>query len=135
VRHEGVGLVIGYGDDGSAVALGRGGRRDLVTGDVSGDDPLEPYGDVDLRARQLRRVAEFPHAGDLILVSTLYDDGTVAAFEELVGNHGGLGGLQTEPFIIHPADMTVPPTENSCDIFPLLDGRRGLPVPDSVEAG
>jgi uncharacterized membrane protein YvlD (DUF360 family) len=135
VRHEGVGLVVGYGDEGSPVVLGKGGQRDLVTGEVSGEDPLTPYGDVHLRARQLRRVAGFPHAGDLILVSTLYDDGTVAAFEELVGNHGGLGGLQTEPFIIHPADMTVPPTENSCDIFPLLDGRRGMPVPAPADAG
>ena len=26
----------------------------------------------------------------------------VAAFEELVGSHGGLGGTQTKPFIMHP---------------------------------
>jgi len=127
VQHEGIGLVIGYGDDGSAVVVGRGGRRDLVTGGIEGEDPLLRYGDPELRARQIRRVAEFPHAGDLILVSTLYEDGTVAAFEELVGNHGGLGGLQTEPFIIHPADMTVPPIEDSRGIFPLLNARRGLP--------
>jgi uncharacterized membrane protein YvlD (DUF360 family) len=135
VRHEGVGLVIGYADDGAPVVLGKDGRRDLVTGKVHDSDPLTAYGDPALRARQLRRVADFPHAGDLILVSTLYDDGTVAAFEELVGNHGGLGGLQTEPFIIHPADMIVPPTENSCDIFPLLDGRRGMPIPAAADAG
>ena len=30
--------------------------------------------------------------------------GEVAAFEELIGSHGGLGGPQTEPFILHPAD-------------------------------
>jgi hypothetical protein len=28
----------------------------------------------------------------------------VAAFEELIGSHGGLGGPQTEPFILHPID-------------------------------
>jgi uncharacterized membrane protein YvlD (DUF360 family) len=132
VQHEGIGLVIGYSDDGSAVVLGKNGRRDLVVGSIEGEDPLLRYGDPEFRARQLRRVAEFPHAGDLILVSTLYEDGTVAAFEELVGNHGGLGGLQTEPFIIHPADMTVPPIEDSRGIFPLLDGRRGLPDPETV---
>jgi hypothetical protein len=28
----------------------------------------------------------------------------VAAFEELIGSHGGLGGPQTEPFILHPVE-------------------------------
>ena len=36
----------------------------------------------------------------------------VAAFEELVGSHGGLGGLQTQPFLLYPAmlphDLTRP---------------------------
>ena len=46
---------------------------------------------------------DFPHAGDLWLISTVYPDGTVAALEELIGNHGGLGGEQTDAFIFHPA--------------------------------
>jgi hypothetical protein len=32
----------------------------------------------------------------------------VAAFEELVGNHGGLGGPQQRPFILHPAIYQAP---------------------------
>jgi hypothetical protein len=36
------------------------------------------------------------------------ESGEVAAFEELVGSHGGLGGLQTEPFILHPMSLTLP---------------------------
>ncbi len=34
----------------------------------------------------------------------MYDESTneVAAFEELVGSHGGLGGDQTKPFIMYP---------------------------------
>ena len=28
----------------------------------------------------------------------------MAAFEELIGSHGGLGGPQTEPFILHPVE-------------------------------
>ena len=45
------------------------------------------------------------HAPDLLLVSQ-YDAelGEVAAFEELIGSHGGLGGPQTEPFILHPVE-------------------------------
>ncbi|MFC1922686.1 Yip1 family protein [Chloroflexota bacterium] len=77
----------------------------------------------------MKRVAGFPHAGDLIINSTLYPDGTVAALEELIGNHGGLGGEQTDAFIFHPDDMEVPETSNSADIFSILDTRRDIPVP------
>jgi hypothetical protein len=31
------------------------------------------------------------------------------AFEELICFHGGLGGLQTRPFILHPSHLEVPP--------------------------
>ena len=31
------------------------------------------------------------------------------AFEELICFHGGIGGLQTRPFILHPAHLEVPP--------------------------
>ena len=32
----------------------------------------------------------------------------VAAFEELVGSHGGMGGTQSYPFVLHPAALTLP---------------------------
>ena len=28
----------------------------------------------------------------------------VAAFEELIGSHGGLGGVQTQPLLLHPTE-------------------------------
>ena len=31
------------------------------------------------------------------------------AFEELISFHGGIGGLQTRPFILHPTELEVPP--------------------------
>ncbi len=31
------------------------------------------------------------------------------AFEELISFHGGIGGLQTRPFILHPTKLEVPP--------------------------
>jgi hypothetical protein len=34
--------------------------------------------------------------------------GEVAAFEELVGSHGGLGGTQSFPFVLHPAGLPWP---------------------------
>jgi len=128
VAHEGGGFVVAYGDEGTPIAFGKNGARDLHGGEVTGDDPLVPYGDVELRARQVRRIADFPHAGDLIVNSTLYPDGTVAAMEELIGNHGGLGGEQTDAFLVHPGDMAVPETANSADLFAILDARRGQQV-------
>ncbi|MGD8414420.1 MAG: phage holin family protein [Candidatus Latescibacterota bacterium] len=133
VQHEGIGLVLGYDDDGATIVLGKGGRRNLKTGQVTGDDPVRPYApqegpgaaSVEKRVWQLARVMEFPSAGDLWLISTVYPDGTVAALEELVGNHGGLGGEQTDAFIFHPADMEVPETRNSIDVFSILNSRRG----------
>jgi len=133
LQHEGVGLIVASDADGAAIALGAGGTRDLAGGAVTGDDPLLPYlmddgeDEVAKRVAQLQRLAAFPHAGDLIVISTVYDGGSVAAFEELVGSHGGLGGEQTEAFVIHPAGMQVPPTRNAEDLFPLFNARRGLP--------
>jgi uncharacterized membrane protein YvlD (DUF360 family) len=130
IGHEGVGLVVGADDDGVPVAYGKKGTHNLHTGEVRGEDPLIPYGDVEVRAWQVRRVADFPSAGDLIIVSTLYPDGTVAALEELIGNHGGMGGEQTDSFLLHPADFELPTqTRSSIDIFPLLNARRDLPPP------
>jgi uncharacterized membrane protein YvlD (DUF360 family) len=129
VQHEGIGFVVAYEDSGQPVAFGKNGARNLHTGNIVGDDPLAPFGDVDLRSWQVRRIADFTNAGDLILNSTLYPDGTVAALEELIGNHGGLGGEQTDAFVFHPGDMQVPETRNSYELKAILDSRRGLSGP------
>ena len=52
------------------------------------------------------------HAPDLLLISQ-YDPelGEVAAFEELIGSHGGLGGPQNHPFILHPTDWELDEAE------------------------
>ncbi|MFC1923053.1 phage holin family protein [Chloroflexota bacterium] len=127
VQHEGIGFVVAYDDEFVPVAFGENGARNLHTGDVTGEDPFAPYGDVELRSWQVRRIADFPNCGDLILNSPVYPDGTVAAYEELIGSHGGLGGEQTDAFIFHPGDMEIPETRNSMDFMPLLKGRVGMP--------
>jgi uncharacterized membrane protein YvlD (DUF360 family) len=141
VQHEGVGLVCGYDDDGAPIALGKDGTRNLHTGKVTGEDPLRLYAPADphahghatpeTRAWQVRRVMDFPHAGDLMVISTVYPDGTVAALEELIGSHGGLGGEQTDAFLFHPSDLAVPPTRNAIDVFHILNDRRGQPVTET----
>ena len=136
VAHEGLGMVIGYADDMTAVVLGKGGKRNLHSGEVTGIDPVAPYAPaeghgaaaLDTRVWQLKRVMDFPSAGDLWLISTIYPDGTVAALEELVGNHGGVGGEQTDAFIFHPPDLPVPETRCSTDVFHILNGHRNAPV-------
>ncbi len=141
VQHEGIGMVLGYEDDMTVVVLGKGGRRNLHTGEVVGADPVAPYapsegvgaGSIEKRVWQLKRVMEFPSAGDLWLISTIYPDGTVAALEELVGNHGGLGGEQTDAFIFHPADMEVPETRCSTDVFHILNNHRNAPIVERVK--
>jgi uncharacterized membrane protein YvlD (DUF360 family) len=137
VGHEGIGLVCGYLADGTPVALGKEGVRNLHTDEVEGVDPLLMYAPaeghgastVETRAWQVRRVMDFPHAGDLMVISTVYADGSVAALEELIGNHGGLGGEQTDAFIFHPPDMPVGETRNATDVFHILNAQRGAALP------
>jgi hypothetical protein len=102
--HPGVGLVIV--DDDGPVAVGTSGTHRLLDGTVEGIDPLLPYGP---HARgDLLRHQESEHVGDLVLISCV-DPVTheVAAFEELVGSHGGLGGWQTEAMLVHPAHWPI----------------------------
>lgn len=108
VAHPGIGFVVGTTRANHVWVLGKEGQRDLTSGAVKGEDPLLPFGDVDLRAQQLLQLAQLPSAGDLIVNSTLYPDGSVASFEELVGTHGGLGGEQTEAFVLYPRTFRFP---------------------------
>jgi hypothetical protein len=78
----------------------------LLDGTIEGIDPLLPYGP---QARgDLLRHQGAEHIGDLVLISSV-DPVTqeVAAFEELVGSHGGLGGWQTEAVLVHPAEWPI----------------------------
>jgi hypothetical protein len=104
--HPGVGLVVVRTVDHGPVAVGPAGSHRLADGVVDGVDPLVPYGRhaaLDLLAHQ--RLA---NVGDLVLVSS-YDPVTeeVAAFEELVGSHGGMGGWQTEAALVYPSRFTL----------------------------
>jgi hypothetical protein len=93
-------------DDEGPVAYGSAGSHRLTDGTVEGVDPLLPYGP-QARADLLRH-QHSDHVGDLVLISAV-DPVTseVAAFEELVGSHGGLGGWQTEAMLVHPAEWQI----------------------------
>jgi uncharacterized membrane protein YvlD (DUF360 family) len=109
VAHPEIGFVLVRQASGSSVVLGPTGSLDLATREVSGDDPLQPFGP---RAReQVAEVDGYATVADL-MVNSRYDPELqeVAAFEEQVSSHGGLGGPQTHPFLLYPTEFT-PPAE------------------------
>ena len=102
--HEGIGFVAGLDSAGLPWALGATGRHRLDTREVTGDDPLRPYGAH--AARVLQRAVMMPEAPDLY-VNSRVDDTTfdIAAFEPLVGAHGGLGGWQDRAILVVPTAL------------------------------
>ncbi len=102
-RHAGVGAMLIKSEKHGSIVIGREGINYLEEGRVEGVDPVAQYGG---RSREaFLRLDGMDFVPDLSVVS-LYDPEfeEVAAFEELIGSHGGLGGPQTLPLIMHPAD-------------------------------
>jgi uncharacterized membrane protein YvlD (DUF360 family) len=106
-RHPHIGFVMVRSAADGAVVIGQGGSRRLSDGAVDGADPLAGF--PPNAARHLRRADGFPHAAD-IMVNSFYDPVTEegCAFEELISFHGGMGGPQTRPFVLHPAHLPAP---------------------------
>jgi hypothetical protein len=88
--------------------VGPEGRNFVDEDTVEGADPLAPFGPE--AAAEIRRHSDLPHVGDLVVNSRI-DGGThdVAAFEELVGCHGGLGGWQSDAVLVYPSGWSAPP--------------------------
>ncbi|WP_405589534.1 alkaline phosphatase family protein [Streptomyces sp. NBC_01190] len=106
--HPGIGFVLVRCADRGALVLGpAGGVRELGTGRVVEPDPLAPFGAG--AAAAVLRGHGFPHAADLMINSACEPvTGSVHAFEEQAGSHGGLGGAQSRPFLLHPVELTLP---------------------------
>ena len=105
--HPHVGWLLVRSSEHGAVALGASGAHYLADGRVEGDDPLAPYSPS--ASQHLLRTDGFEHVAD-IMVGSFYDPELEegCAFEELICFHGGIGGLQTRPFILHPTHLGVP---------------------------
>ena len=140
--HEGIGFIAGLDAAGLPWAIGAGGSHRLDTGEVTGEDPLRLYGDH--AARVLRRAVVMPEAPDLYLNSRV-DDVTldVAAFEPLVGAHGGLGGWQDRAILLVPRVLAhVLPDEHIegadrvhavlVEMLRAVGQRRTIPQPSAV---
>ncbi|WP_448332580.1 phage holin family protein [Streptomyces sp. DSM 41534] len=106
--HPGVGFVLVRSEAHGAVVLGpRGAEHRLDTGEVLGTSPLTVFGPGAEAA--VRRTAHFRNAPDIMVNSAYHPArGTVHAFEEQIGSHGGLGGEQGHPFLLWPAGLTPP---------------------------
>ena len=106
-EHPHIAFVLVRSSADGAVAIGSGGTHRLADGVVTGTDPLAGFSPN--AARHLRRTDGFPHVPDIV-VNSFYDPVTEegCAFEELISFHGGMGGPQTQAFVLHPAHLPVP---------------------------
>ncbi|MBA6441400.1 phage holin family protein [Streptomyces sp. GMR22] len=106
--HPGVGFVLVRSEAHGAVVLGAdGAEHRLDTGEVLGTSPLTVFGPGAESA--VRRTAHFRNTPDIMVNSAYHPArGTVHAFEEQIGSHGGLGGEQGHPFLLWPAELTPP---------------------------
>ena len=100
VQHEGVGFIMARSTEYGALAIGAEGIYYLNKDEIEGENPLKDFGKN--AADHLRRTDSFKYVPD-ILVNSTYENNEVAAFEELIGSHGGLGGGQCRPFVMCPS--------------------------------
>lgn len=129
--HPGIGFVLVRSAERGPLVLGPGGgEHEPATGLVKGPDPLAPFGP-DAAAAVLRADA-FPHTADL-MVNSACDPatGAVHAFEEQAGSHGGLGGPQSRPFLLHPVELPLPdgPLTGAEAVHALFQDWLALPEP------
>jgi hypothetical protein len=97
-------------EDRGAVVLGARGTNHLDEERIEGEDPLAPFGPN--AAAHVRRTDGFAHCPDLMVNAAFsLDTEEVAAFEELVGSHGGMGGSQSLPFVRFPSALPYPEQE------------------------
>jgi uncharacterized membrane protein YvlD (DUF360 family) len=123
--HPHVGWLLVRSADRGAVALGGRGAHYLTEGRIEGDDPLAAFSEH--APQHLLRTDGFAHVDD-IMVGSFYDPDLDegCAFEELISFHGGIGGFQTRPFILHPTYLEVPqaPILGAASVHGILAGWR-----------
>jgi uncharacterized membrane protein YvlD (DUF360 family) len=124
-EHPHIGFLLVDTSDRGPVALSGTGTRYLAEDRVEGEDPLAGFS-VNA-AKHLLRTHSFKNAPD-ILINSFYDPELEqgCAFEELISFHGGLGGPQTRPFILHPVDLELPaePIVGAATVHTVLAGWR-----------
>ena len=126
-EHPHIGWLLVRSDRRGPLALGGAGTRELEGGAIEGEDPLAGLSPT--AAQHLLRSDGFGNVAD-IMIGSFYDpmreEG--CAFEELISFHGGLGGPQTRPFVLHPATLPLPgePIVGAAAVHELLLGWRRM---------
>jgi hypothetical protein len=105
--HPHIGFLLVRSQARGPVVLGPRGMRCLRDDSVEGEDPLVSF--PPNTAAHLRCTDGFEHVAD-IMVNSFYDPELEqgCAFEELISFHGGVGGPQTQPFILRPTELPMP---------------------------
>ena len=125
--HPHVGWLLVRSERDGPVALGANGTHFLAEGRVDGDDPLAAFSEN--APQHLLRTDGFEHVGD-IMVNSFYDPDMDegCAFEELISFHGGIGGIQTRPFLLYPGVLPLPsgPIVGAAAVHTILSDWRHL---------
>ena len=125
--HPHIGFLLVRSGQHGPVVLGAKGTHYLGDGRIEGEDPLAPF--PPNAAAHLRRTDGFDHVAD-IMVNSFYDHELEqgCAFEELISFHGGMGGPQTEPFLLYPVELPLPaePIVGAAQVHAVLTGWRRL---------
>jgi hypothetical protein len=126
-EHPHIGWVLVRSEKDGPVVLGGRGANYLADGRVEGEDPLVPFSPN--AAMHLLRTDGFDHVAD-VMVGSFYDSALDegCAFEELISFHGGIGGPQTRPFLLYPAQLPLPdvPLVGAASVHGLLSEWRRL---------
>jgi hypothetical protein len=87
---------------------------------------LEAFDDPRVLAEQLAKLNRFQTAGDLILVGR-WDGRRQVNFEDQIGGHGSIGGVQGHPFLMSRAELglAVESVTDATEIHALLGSLRG----------
>lgn len=124
-RHPHIGWLLVHSAEQGPLALGADGVHHLADGRIEGRDPLAPFPPT--APGHLLRTDGFSNVAD-IMVGSFYDPDLDegCAFEELICFHGGLGGPQTRPFILSPANLELPeePIVGAAAVHRILSGWR-----------
>jgi hypothetical protein len=123
--HPHVGWLLVRSAEHGPVALGPRGAHYLADGRIVGEDPLALF--PPNAPRHLLRTDRFAHVPDIV-VGSFFDPvlDEACAFEELISFHGGLGGPQTRPFLLHPGSLPLSgdPIVGAAAVHGLLSGWR-----------
>jgi hypothetical protein len=126
-EHPHIGFLLVRSAEHGPLAMNCRGTHYLADGRIDGEDPLAPFSAN--APAHLIRTDGFEHVAD-VMVGSFYDRGLEqgCAFEELISFHGGLGGLQTRPFLLYPVELPIPaePIIGAARVHHVLSGWRRL---------